>query len=82
VLCPVNNEKKKWRTRVVLTVRTNGEDGQAVTLSPGEYTLSEGEGARYQLIQNADGRISLSLWHAELLLCAYMGQLEILGVWP
>jgi hypothetical protein len=39
-------------------------------------------GARYRLIPQAHGRVCQSLWFAELLLSAYMGQVEILGVWP
>jgi hypothetical protein len=78
----VDNEKKQWKARVLLTVRTTGEDGRMVTITPGDYTLSEAEGARYQLIRGADAPMCLSLWFAEVLLCAHMGQLEILGVWP
>jgi hypothetical protein len=53
-----------------------------VTITPGEYTLSEAEGARYQLVRRAETPMCMSLWFAEVLLCAHMGQLEILGVWP
>ena len=82
VLSPVGNPKKHWRARVVLAVRTTGEDGRLVNILPGEYTLSEEEGARYQLIRCAENPIRLSLWFADILRCTYMGQLEILGVWP
>lgn len=78
----MENDKKQWKARVLLTVRTTGEDGRMVTLTPGEYTLSEGEGARYHLVRRAGTPVSLSLWFAEVLLCTHMGQLEILGVWP
>lgn len=66
----------------MLAVRTTGEDGRLVNILPGEYTLSEEEGARYQLIRCAENPTRLSLWFADVLLCTYMGQLEILGVWP
>jgi hypothetical protein len=78
----VDNDKKQWKARVLLTVRTTGDDGRMVTLTPGEYTLSESEGARYQLVRRAETPVCLSLWFAEVLLCAHMGHLEILGVWP
>jgi hypothetical protein len=78
----VDNEKKQWKARVRLTVRTTGDDGRMVTITPGEYTLSEGEGARYQLIRRADTPVCLSLWFAEVLLCTHRGQLEILDAWP
>jgi len=78
----VESKRKQWRARVVLPVRTTSEDGRLVIISPGEYTLREQEGARYQLIRHPENSTRLSLWFADLLLCAYMGQLEILGVWP
>jgi hypothetical protein len=78
----VRNEKKQWPARVLLTVRTTSHDGRIVTITPGEYTLSEAEGARYELIPRAEKSLGSSLWFAELLQCTYMGQLEILGVWP
>ena len=74
--------KKKWRARVVRTICANGEDGRLFTISPGEYVLSEGEGARYHLTQQAHMPMCSSLWYAEVLLCTYMGQVEILGMWP
>jgi hypothetical protein len=74
--------KKKWRARVVQTICTNGEDGRLVTIAPGEYLLSEGEGARYHFTRHAQAPICSSLWFAEVLLCSYMGQVEILGMWP
>jgi hypothetical protein len=58
------------------------DDGSLVDISPGEYTLSEAEGARYELSARTDNRVCQSLWYTELLLSAYMGQVEILGVWP
>jgi len=82
VLSPVENKKKQWRARVVLPVRTTSEDGQLVNILPGEYTLGEEQGARYQLIRCTENSTHLSLWFADLLLCTYMGQLEILGIWP
>jgi hypothetical protein len=66
----------------VLPVRTTREDGRVVNILPGEYTLSEDEGARYRLIRDAEHSVYLSLWFADLLLCTYTGQLEILGMWP
>ena len=78
----VGNEKKQWKARVLLTVRTTSDDGQMVTIAPGEYTLSEAEGARYQLVRHAEKPMCSSLWFAEVLLCTHMGQLQILGVWP
>jgi len=67
---------------VLLAVRTTSDDGQLVTIAPGEYTLSEAEGARYQLVRRSDVPTCSSLWFAEVLLCAHMGQLQILGDWP
>jgi hypothetical protein len=78
----MHNEKKQWRARVLLTMRTTDDDGKILTITPGEYTLSESEGARYELARGLEKPVCLSFWFAELLLCAYMGQLEILGVWP
>ena len=78
----MDNPKKQWRARVVLPVRTLSGDGQLVNLMPGEYTLSEDLGARYRLIRHAEDAACLSLWFADVLRCTYMGQLEILGVWP
>jgi len=78
----VGSEKKQWRARVITRVSTSGDDGRLVDIPPGEYTLSEGEGARYELVPYADKHTCLSIWFAEVLVCAYMGQLEILGVWP
>jgi hypothetical protein len=78
----MEDNKKKWRARVVQTIRANGDDGSVVTLAPGDYTLSETGDARYQLTQNSLRPASSSLWFAEVQLCAYMGQVEILGVWP
>ena len=78
----MHNEKKQWKARVLLTVRTTSDDGRMVTITPGEYALTEGEGARYELVGRAERPICLSLWFAEVLLCTYMGQVEILGVWP
>jgi hypothetical protein len=78
----VENEKKQWRARVLLTMRTTNVDGEIVIVPPGEYTLSEAKGARYELIRRAEKSTCQSLWFAELLQCAYMGQVEILGVWP
>jgi hypothetical protein len=78
----VKSNKKQWRARVVLPVRTTSEDGRWVNISPGEYTLTEEEGARYQLIRYPEDSARLSLWFADLLLCTYMGQLEILDTWP
>jgi hypothetical protein len=78
----VNNDKKQWRARVLLTVRTTNDDGGVVTITPGEYTLTEAEGARYELVRRAENSICLSLWFAEVLFCTHMGQLQILGMWP
>ena len=78
----MENDKKQWRARVVLTVFTGSDDGRLVTILPGEYTLSEDEGARYKLMRQARDPVCLSLWFAEVLLCTYTGQLEILGAWP
>ena len=78
----MHNEKKQWRARVILPVSTHGPEGSLVQISPGDYTLIEGEGARYQLVRRTETSSCLSLWFAELQLCSYMGQLEILGVWP
>jgi hypothetical protein len=78
----VENQKKQWTARVLLPVRTTGDDGRVVTITPGEYTLSEREGARYELIRSAEKPMCFSFWFAELLLYAYTGRLEILGVWP
>jgi len=63
-------------------MRTTNVDGEVVSVPPGEYTLSETKDARYELVRHAEKSTSLSLWFAELLLCAYTGQVEILGVWP
>jgi hypothetical protein len=67
---------------VLLTLRTTSVNGEVVSVPPGDYTLSEAKGARYELVRPAEKSVCLSLWFAELLLCAYMGQVEILGVWP
>jgi len=77
----VEQQKKQWHARVILRVRTRSDDGQLVDIPPGEYTLSEGQDARYQLIRHPVPG-SVSLWFGDLLLCTYMGQLEILGAWP
>ena len=82
VFCAVGSNKKHWRARVVTRVCTSSDDGRIVDILPGDYTLSEVEGARYQLVPYADKHTCLSIWFAEVLVCAYMGQLEILGVWP
>ena len=63
-------------------MRMTDDDGHLVIVPPGQYTLLEAAGARYQLSGYAVLVLCLSLWFAEVLLCAYMGQLEILGVWP
>jgi hypothetical protein len=78
----VQTQKKKWRARVIATVHLRSDDGQIVSITPGEYTLSECDGARYQLSPPQQNSASLSLWFGELLQCSYMAQLEILGVWP
>jgi hypothetical protein len=57
-------------------------EGGIVDIPPGEYTLIEENDARYQLLQHAGAPLSVSFWFADVLLFAYMGQLEILGVWP
>ena len=78
----VHNDKKQWTARILRTVRTTGDDGRILTITPGEYTLRESEGARYQLVPRAQTPTGSSLWFGEVLLCAHMGQLEILGDWP
>jgi hypothetical protein len=73
---------KHWRARVVLPVRTTGEDGSIIDITPGEYALRECDGARYLLTSRTENAAGFSLWFTELLQCAYAGQVEILGMWP
>ena len=78
----MDDQKKHWPVRVIRPLRMTNDDGSLVDISPGEYTLSEAEGARYRLSPQSDNRVCQSLWYTELLLSAYTGQVEILGVWP
>jgi len=78
----MSNQRKHWRARVVVAVRTTSDDGRVINITPGEYSLREGDGARYILTSHAESPMGFSFWFTELLQCAYAGQVEILGVWP